>query len=459
MITSLAVALDKEEYSRYDTALSMITAQLISTGGVGGDIFTWFVERTDGFGVVATGSVSWTSPLQTLIVDLNSFQDIDGFNFATSGDYLFRVSSGSSVGVAPFYLALISVDEFKRRWIYGVSLEASDLLSPVVPLRLLTGVTYLDSSKDVQPGAFSLLFTPAAGILPATISADGGAAVPIMASGIQDIVLIVSCETGWIKLRINPALLPGLVTSEFLFLDRTKMDDHSLRQFIQTAATYVESFMHFALEPRIAMTNILWQATSMPFADMLTSPVSWTVPYNFDSWLNFHIPLRRLLKVYDIRGYFNTSLSTIIPADQWETHDEYTGVVTFIPKSGGALVTWQTVQATFMQFMFARDIVQEFWHYKVAHGLRNLSTPEHRPLLEAIAKKAAVDVLLQAGSALKAGISSESVSRDGVSESTSYTQSAMYGLYAHITMPYQDWLDENLPRFKRRIGGVEFVSL
>jgi hypothetical protein len=459
MITSLTVALDKEEYSRYDTSLSQITAQVTSVGGAGGDVLAWSVERTDGFGVVATGSVLWTSPLQTLIVDLNSFLDADGLNFATSGDYLFRVSSGTASGVASFYLGLISVDEFKRRWIYGVSLESSDLLSPVVPLRLLTGVTYLDASKDVQPEAFTLLYTPAAGILPATISADGGTAVPIMASGIQDIVLIVSCETGWIKLRINPALLPGVTTTEMLFLDRTKMDDHSLRQFIQNAATYVESFMHLAVEPRIAMTNLIWQAKNMPFTDMITQPVAWTIPYQYDTWLNFHIPVRRLLKIYDIRGYFNSSLSTIIPVDQWETHDEYTGVVTFIPKSGGALVTWQTVQATFMQFMFGRDIVQEFWHYQVAHGLRSLSIPEYRPVLEAIAKKASVDVLLQAGSALKAGISSESVSRDGVSESTSYTQSAMYGLYAHITIPYQEWLDENLPRLKRRIGGVEYVTL
>jgi hypothetical protein len=67
--------------------------------------------------------------------------------------------------------------------------------------------------------------------------------------------------------------------------------------------------------------------------------------------------------------------------------------------------------------------------------------------------------LLQAGSALKAGISSESVSRDGVSESTSYTQSAMYGIYSHVTIPYQDWLDSNLPMLKRRLGGVSFVTL
>lgn len=459
MITSIVVALDKEEYSRYDTSLSMILAQVTSVGGVSGDVFTWSVDRTDGFGVVASGTVAWTSPIQSFLVDLNNLQDVDGINFATSGDYIFRVTSAAAVGVASFYLGLISVDEFKRRWIYGVNLESSDLLSPVVPLRILTGVTYLDSSRDIQPGGYTLLFTPASGILPATISVDGGTAVPIMSAGIQDILLVVSCDSAWIKLRINPALLPGVSTTEILFLDRTKMDDHSLRQYIQGAATFVESYMHFAVEPRIAMTNILWQANNMPFTDMITQPVSWTIPYNYNSWLNFHIPLRRLLKVYDIRGYFNSTLSTSIPTAEWETHDEYTGVVTFIPKSGGALVTWNTFNATFMQFMFARDIVQEFWHYRVAHGLRSLSIPEFRPILELIAKKAAVDVLLQAGSALKAGISSESVSRDGVSESTSYTQSAMYGLYSHITIPYQEWMDDNMPRLKKRIGGVEFVTL
>jgi hypothetical protein len=458
VITAISVALDHEEYSKYDPALAIFNAD-ITTNGSPGDILSWSLERLDGFGVVIQGNIILTGPTAHILVDLRTVDDVDGINWTTAGQYQLRVIGDSVTVLTPFCVSIISVDEMRKRWIYGVSLESSDLLAPVVPLRLLTGITYIDSSQTMTPGAYVLQFTPANGLTPAFITMDGGSAVFILPTGIQDIVLISECTDAWIKLRVDPTKLPTTLTTETLVLDRAKMDDDAIRKYVTLASQTLESYLEIGIEPRVSMTNLLWLNKNKPYIDSITQPVSWQRPYNIDTWLNFHLPLRRLLKVYSIEGYFNSSQSVAIPVGEWETHDEYTGMITFIPKSGGALVTWQSIQATFFQFMFARDIVQDFWHYDVAHGLRSLNTPANAPVREAIAKKAACDILLQAGSALKAGISSESVSRDGVSESTSYTQSAMYGIYSHVIIPYQEWLEGNLPSIKRRLSGISFVTL
>lgn len=455
MISTISVDLSSEEYCKYDPLLAVLNAA-ITTDGTSGDTLTWTISRLDGFGLIATGNIVLSGPNTSIIVDLRGVLDPDGINWITAGNYNLNVVGGSVSVDTPFLVSLIPVEEFKRKWIFGLSLEASDILGLVVPLRVITGVTYEDSSQTMPPGAYTLLFTPGS---PATLSLDGGTTVTILPTGIQHVVLVEACNNAWIKLRVDPAKLPISTTSEVMVLDRAKMDDESLREFITNAAHWVESYIQIGIEPRVSMTPLLWTINNKPYVDSLTQAVSWQRPYQTDTWLSFHLPVRRLLKVYKLQGYFNSSLSVDIPVDMWETHDEYSGMVVFIPKSGGALVAWQSVQATFFQFMFARDVVQEFWNYDVAHGLRSLDIPENAPVREAIARKAAIDVLLQAGSALKAGISSESVSRDGVSESTSYTQSAMYGIYSHVTIPYQEWLDENMPRLKRRLGGVVFVTL
>jgi hypothetical protein len=455
VISTISVDLSSEEYCKYDPLLSVFNAA-VTTDGTSGDTLTWTISRLDGFGTIATGNIILSGPNTSIVVDLRGVLDPDGINWITAGSYNLNVAGGTANVDVTFLVSLIPVEEFKRRWIFGLSLEASDILAPVVPLRIITGVTYEDSSQTMPPGAYTLLFTPGS---PATLSLDGGTSAAIFPTGIQHVVLVESCNSAWVKFRVDPARLPVGVTSEVLVLDRAKMDDESLREFITAAAHWVESYLQIGIEPRVSMTPLLWNLNNRPFVDSLTQAVSWQRPYQTDTWLSFHLPVRRLLKVYKLQGYFNSSLSVDIPVDMWETHDEYSGMVVFIPRSGGALVAWQSVQATFFQFMFARDVVQEFWNYDVAHGLRSLDIPENAPIIEAVARKAAIDVLLQAGSALKAGISSESVSRDGVSESTSYTQSAMYGIYSHVTIPYQDWLDSNLPMLKRRLGGVSFVTL
>jgi len=78
-------------------------------------------------------------------------------------------------------------------------------------------------------------------------------------------------------------------------------------------------------------------------------------------------------------------------------------------------------------------------------------------LLELIAKKAAMDILTIAGQAFRGGFSSSSISRDGVSESVSYTASATFGIYSATIEDYRKWIEANLVEFRGAFRGPNMI--
>lgn len=76
--------------------------------------------------------------------------------------------------------------------------------------------------------------------------------------------------------------------------------------------------------------------------------------------------------------------------------------------------------------------------------------------MEFIGKKAAIDALTMLGLALRPGIGSVSLSRDGVSQSTSYI-TGQYGPYSGPIMAYKDWLKEEMPRYRAKYRGTPYT--
>ena len=76
---------------------------------------------------------------------------------------------------------------------------------------------------------------------------------------------------------------------------------------------------------------------------------------------------------------------------------------------------------------------------------------------ELMAKVAAVNALVIAGMALRPGVGSVSLSRDGVSESVSYTTTAQYGAYTGTITAYKEWIQEETARFRARYKGVTMI--
>jgi hypothetical protein len=97
--------------------------------------------------------------------------------------------------------------------------------------------------------------------------------------------------------------------------------------------------------------------------------------------------------------------------------------------------------------------IPNFWNFKALVGFTELP----RTILEILGKKAAIDALTLLGQALRPGIGSQSVSRDGVSESVSYTNTAQFGIFTGTIAVYQKWIDEQLKQYRGAFRGANFV--
>ena len=80
-------------------------------------------------------------------------------------------------------------------------------------------------------------------------------------------------------------------------------------------------------------------------------------------------------------------------------------------------------------------------------------------VIELIGRHAAIPILAAAGAAFRGGYSSQSISRDGVSESVSYTSSAIYGIYSASIEDYRNWIRENLPALRNRYRGPQPIIM
>jgi hypothetical protein len=64
-----------------------------------------------------------------------------------------------------------------------------------------------------------------------------------------------------------------------------------------------------------------------------------------------------------------------------------------------------------------------------------------------------------AGQAFRGGFASQSLSRDGVSESVSYTASAIYGIYSATIEDYTKFINREIKQIKGRYRGVNLIVM
>jgi hypothetical protein len=98
--------------------------------------------------------------------------------------------------------------------------------------------------------------------------------------------------------------------------------------------------------------------------------------------------------------------------------------------------------------------IPSFWRFAIRAGLREVPGD----ILEAIAKKAAMDALTVIGQAFKPGIGSESFSKE-MSVSTSYVRNAQANLLSASRAEYKADLDALIPRLRNRYLGLSNVAI
>ena len=269
----------------------------------------------------------------------------------------------------------------------------------------------------------------------------------------------------YICVRVTSTLLmPESGVTEPILIETKKIDDATLRKFLCQAVSWVENdYLATFVEPTNVVsdrdpTTIQYSAGINAPApifvdtdfDYIWSPLTYFVPRTQGQWVKIQTPFPQLLRVDSLWGAIANT--RVIDIDlEWIEHSEQGGMIQLVPFN-------QEIAFDFIGLLWSNALrgaaeLPNFWHYNVIAGLREAPCE----VQELIAKKAAIMALVIAGQALRPGLSSVSLSRDGVSESVSYLNSAQYGLFTGTITAYKEWIDENGKELKAKYRGVTMV--
>lgn len=394
-------------------------------------------------------------------------------------EYSVVVASGS--GNSPLSVVLIGNQLIVSLATTGGVLEPLQNTAELVALAVdaLPEFTALHSGSGEDPitsaAEGTIQFSGGMSTILRQISWDGGPLVTITGPGRY--VLSSggdSCGTRKLGLSTNDfivirvtstALLPTENVVETLIIDKQKIDDEALRKYLCSAVSWVErEFLATPVEPTVVVTerdptvvqySAGVNAASPIFADSdfdwIVSPLTY-FPQKGGTWMFIQTPWPQLLRVDSLYGAIANT--RVIDIDlEWIEHSEQGGLIQLVPFN-------QAVAFSFMGLLWVSALrgmteLPNFWRYRAVVGLREANCS----IQELIAKKAAIDALTVLGAALRPGVGSESLSRDGVSQSVSYINSAKYGPYTGAIQAYKDWLEEQKAALKAKYRGANLVVL
>lgn len=268
----------------------------------------------------------------------------------------------------------------------------------------------------------------------------------------------------YIKVRVSSiAALPQESHAEKIVIDRRPLDDVRMREIIDQAISWVEDIeLSVYLEPTRLVTEV--DAASISFTagdttpqftganwDKIVDGLLYTVPAS-GHWINFKMPYYPVIEFEELYGKLSSTRIVDI-ALEWIEHHGATGWVELVPFNQESLFNF--IGLVWVESIRGPVPLPNFWQFKAMVGFKK--TP--RILLELVAKKAAMDILVIAGQAFRGGFASQSISRDGVSESVSYTASATFGIYSATTSAMEKDIKAILAKVRGAYRGVNMVVM
>jgi hypothetical protein len=276
----------------------------------------------------------------------------------------------------------------------------------------------------------------------------------------QQLVLPSSDRRGYIIARISePWSLPTSTDGvrEELLVDKDALSEETLRRRVDEAADELEGVMlQQFIEPTVVVSEIdpsgieftpsLGVLSANTDYDAVRSPVTY-YPIVPGRWIRIQMPFGWILKMESLFGA--VAQTRVIDIDQrWIVVDEPSGFIELVPFNQKA--GFDFLGLVFVESLRSATSIPGFWHYKAYAGLRE--TPPD--LLRVIGMKAAIPTLTVAGQAFRGGLASESVSRDGVSQSVSYTASAVYGVYSATIEDYRKEIEQVMVFYRGKYRGL-----
>jgi hypothetical protein len=453
-MTGLTLKTDKSEYSRHEPSRSSVKVRLIPIPATGLAETVTIALRRKGGPVVSTQEITLAGDYPKGYVasfDLTGIKDDSGIPLCVRGEYQVEATAGDvTASTTAFRVALITTEEMRNGYCFGVPLYASDTPFPKKQPSAVTGVTFYRLSENTRKMIYALVYTAAVDGTPATLSWGGGPAIPI--TGASEILL--DPRGGYAEVNIDEFELPEVDASEGIVVDKQYWDDGQLRSEIEKAICEVENTsLKVFVEPYRVATEPYYSEPGA-FYDRKGVPVMYTArDFNNNSlaW-KLDLPFHQLLRVDKVSGYIGNSSALEISSGAFAVNKK-SGSLDVLPYNGQYSYMYTFFQQ--INFWGFREYISDFWRYKAVAGLPE--TPAD--VLKLIGFKAATSILTIAGQAYRGGFSSESTSKDGVSRSVSYTASASYGIYSATIEANEKWIKENEPKLRNQYRGLSMVTL
>ena len=180
---------------------------------------------------------------------------------------------------------------------------------------------------------------------------------------------------------------------------------------------------------------------------------------DYTNWGFIQLDHNPVKEVKSLQLMYGGRPSVDIPLD-WIQLDKLTGQITLFPAAGSAntLIIGQT--GMLFGFQSQWDYAPSLWKVEYISGIdENDKSMPLQMLMEAVYKRASCGILNVWGDLIiGAGIASQSVSLDGLSQSIGTTQSAMFGgASARVENYTKDLKEQLLPALRQKFGGIRMV--
>lgn len=463
--TSITTTVDLEEYSRFEIEEGRATIHVSVVVAGGGNMSGQQIKvdlikaRRNRDSVVYTTTqtiVSSTDPTTISVsIYLPDVRNSSSVSLLRRGMYFVKATSVSAPSIsgssADFSISVITAATLRKTYLFGLPMDAYFMRTVKFPPTLITGVEIEEVSKT-HPTGFGVLnlVTTTAGVR--QLGWNGGPLVSITNPGRY--ILKGSCGSEYLIILVRSlSSLPSTgPKKEELMITKDFISDYMLRRWVTAACDWLENdkIAGVFLEPTYVVTDLMLPGSSTAQDwDFIVNPITF-YPVMPARWIDIQFPFMGVMKVDKLWGQLaNTQIVDV--ALQWLEIQERSGFAQLVPFN--TTIAFQFIGLVWVESLRGRIELPNFWHYSALAGLREVDPV----LLEVIGKKAAVDALTVAGQAFRGGYASQSVSRDGVSESVSFTASSVYGIYSATIEEYSKFLNREIKQLKGRYRGVNML--
>lgn len=471
-ITSIdRIELDSDEYSQYERDKDTITVTIYGQPAQpsNGDALTVELRksRRNRDVAIATGTytfdgafAAWTTTGVTVTFVLpNVLSSPDLLRLAREGEYFIHVEDvadeDTSLDSSDFDISIVSVDRFKRDFLFGLDLQAAEVRTWKMDPKQITGVKLVQISRQ-HPAAF----------FPLNFRTDGtsnylswaeGPEIKVNTTSRERFILPSSLGQDYVIVDVDGKDLPSADYSELILVEEDEITDETLRRHLRQARDLIENTeLQIFLEPTRCVTDI--DPTQITFSQQNLSPIvldaDWDVrtppvtfyPKGVGDWIHIQMPMFHVLRVDSLYGAVaNTRIVDINL--EWIEIGEKQGFLQLVPFNQE--IAFDFIGLVYVEALRGQVEIPSFWRYNLIAGLRDVPAE----IQEYLGRLAAIPVLTVAGQAFRSGYSSQSVSRDGVSESVSYTASAIYGIYSASIEDHKRWIKEHLGALRGKYRG------